>query len=227
MRQGFSRPTPATIVALLALVAALITGSAYAAGRIDGRAVKVKSLPGNRLKLGSVPANRLKPGAIPAALSGPITGSQIDERSLGQVPSAGYADVAGFAQSATDAETAINAVNAVDAQTVNGHAAGCQPGTTPFAGACWQTSPNETPVTAPVAAAACASQGGTLPEALQLAAFAQQPDISLDAEEWSSDVTNVSGLDVYGVVTVSTVGALNFSLGTNTKTYRCVIPLLV
>jgi hypothetical protein len=226
MRQGFGRPTPATIVALLALVAAL-GGSAYAAGRIDGRTVKVKSLPGNRLKLGSVPANRLKRGAIQATVSGPITGSQIDERSLGQVPSAGYADVAGFAQSAVDAETAINAVNAVDAQTVNGHGAGCQPGTTPFAGACWQTSANATPVTAPVAAAACAAQGGTLPEALQLAAFAQQPDIKVESEEWSSDVTNVSGLNVYGVVTVSTVGALNFSLGTNTRPYRCVIPLVV
>src|SRR3954447_20522624 len=108
MRQWFGRPTPATIVALLALVAAL-AGSAYAAGRIDGRALKVKSLPGNRLKLGSVPANRLRPGAIQAAVSGQITGSQIDERSLGQVPSAGYADVAGFAQSAIDAETATNA----------------------------------------------------------------------------------------------------------------------
>jgi len=226
MRQGFRRPTPATIVALLALVAAL-TGSAYAAGRIDGRAVKVKSLPGNRLKLGSVPANRLKPGAIQAGVSGPITGSQIDERSLGQVPSAGYADVAGFARSATDAETAINAVNAVDAQTVNGHAAGCQPGTTPFAGACWQTSANETPVTAPVAAAACAAQGGTLPEALQLAAFAQQPGISLLADEWSSDIGNISGVNLYAVITVSPVGDVNYTLATNTRQYRCVIPLLV
>lgn len=225
MRQGFGRPTPATIVALLALVAAL-TGSAYAAGRIDGRAVKVRSLPGNRLKPRSVPANRLKAGAIQAAVSGQITGSQIDERSLGQVPSAGYADVAGFAQSATDAETAINAVNAVDAQTVNGHAAGCQPGTTPFAGACWQTSPN-TPVTAPVAAAACAAQGGTLPEALQLAAFAQQPDITLLGEEWSSDIPVVTGPDVYGVVVVQPNGAVGFATATNTRQYRCVIPLLV
>jgi hypothetical protein len=226
MRQGFRRPAPATIVALLALVAAL-TGSAYAAGRIDGRAVKVKSLPGNRLKLGSVPVNRLRPGAIQAAVSGPITGSQIDERSLGQVPSAGYADVAGFARSATDAETAINAVNAVDAQTVNGHAAGCQPGTTPFAGACWQASPNETPVTAPVAAAACAAQGGTLPEALQLAAFSQQPDVALSGEEWSGELTTFSGENAYGVVTVNPSGGLNSKLSTDLKTYRCVIPLLV
>jgi hypothetical protein len=78
-----------------------------------------------------------------------------------------------------------------------------------------------------VAAAACGGQGGTLPEALQLVAFAQQPDIKVENEEWSSDITNVSGLNVYGVVTVSTVGALNFSLGTNTKPNRCVIPLLV
>jgi hypothetical protein len=228
MRQRFGRPTPATIVALIALVAAL-AGSAYAAGRIDGRAVRVKSLPGNRLKPRSVPANRLKPGVIPAAVgvSGQITGSQIDERSLGQVPSAGYADVAGFAASATEAETALNAVNAVDSQSVNGHTAGCLPGTTPFAGACWQNSANETAVTAPVAAAACAAQGGTLPEALELAAFAQQPDVVLSGEEWSSDITNVSGLNVYGVVTVSSTSALNFTLGTNLRTYRCVIPIVV
>ncbi len=226
MRQGFRRPTPATIVALLALVAAL-AGSAYAAGRIDGRAVRVKSLPGNRLKLGSVPANRLRPGAIQAAVTGPITGSQIDERSLGQVPSAGYADVAGFARSATDAETAINAVNAVDAQTVNGHAAGCQPGTTPFAGACWQTSANETPVTAPVAAAACAAQGGTLPEALQLAAFSQQPDIALSANEWTSDIPVFSGPGTYGVITVSPTGEIDSATFSSNRQYRCVIPLLV
>ncbi len=200
MRQGF-RPTPAAIVALIALVAAL-AGSAYAGGRINGRTVKVKSLPGNRLKPSSVPGNRLKPHSIPAnrlrpgvlrtALSGQITGSQIDERSLGQVPSAGYADIAGTAQTATDAQTAVNAVNAVNASTVNGHGAGCLAGTTPFAGACWQTSANEAAVTAPVAAAACAAQGGTLPEALQLAAFAQQPDVTLaEGDEWSGDITNV------------------------------------
>src|SRR5215207_10727330 len=73
MWQRFGRQTPATIVALVAVVVAL-AGSAYAAGRIDGRAVRVKSLPGNRLKPRSVPANRLKPGVIPAAtgISGQI-----------------------------------------------------------------------------------------------------------------------------------------------------------
>ena len=105
------------------------------------------------------------------------------------MPSAAYADVAGTAQTAIDAQTAVDAVNAVNSETVNGHGAGCMSGTMPFAGACWQTSANETPVTAPVAAAACAAQGGALPEALQLAAFAQQPDIKLEGEEWSGELT--------------------------------------
>ncbi len=147
MSQRFRRPTPATIVALVALLAAL-AGSAYAAGRIDGRTLRVKSLPGNRLKLGSVPANRLKPGVLPtgSGIVEPITGSQIDERSLGQVPSAAYADVAGAAQTAIEAQTALDAVNAVDSETVNGHSAGCMAGTVPFAGACWQSSASESAV---------------------------------------------------------------------------------
>jgi hypothetical protein len=228
MRQGFRRPSPATIVALVALFAAL-AGSAYAAGRIDGRTLRVKSLPGNRLKLGSVPANRLKPGAPPTATAivEPITGSQIDERSLGQVPSAAYADVAASAQTAIEAQTALDAVNAVNAETINGHSAGCMAGTVLFAGACWQSSASGSAVTAPVAAAACAAQGGTLPEALQLAAFAQQPDIQLKGDEWSGDLTNFSGSNAYGVLTVVPTSAIDMALPTATRQYRCVIPIVV
>ena len=227
MWQGLGRPGPATILAMLALVAAL-AGTAYAAGRIDGREVKVKSLPGNRLRLGSVPANRLRPGVLGARIPGQITGSQIDERSLGQVPSAAYADIAGTAQSALDAQTAINAVNAVNASTVNGHGAGCLPGTEPFAGACWQTSASEAAATAPAAAVSCAAQGGTLPEALQLAAFAQQPGIKLhEAGEWSSDLTNYSGSNAYGVLTVTATSVIEMALPSGTRHYRCVVPLVV
>ncbi len=106
------------------------------------------------------------------------------------MPSAGYADLAGTAATAGEAQTALNAVNAVDASTVNGHGAGCRAGTTPFAGACWDTSANPAAVTAPVAASACAARGGSLPEALELAAFAQQPDVALASEEWTGDMTN-------------------------------------
>ncbi len=211
MGQGIRRPSPALGVAVLALFIAL-GGTVYAAkkARIDGRAVKVKSLPGNRLKLRSIPANRLKPGVLAAAGANQkalITGAEIDELSLGQVPNAAHAETADTAKSAIDAQTALNAVNAITAQSVNGHEAGCLPGTEAFAGACWQTSPSETAVSAPAAANSCAVQGGTLPEALQLAAFSQQPGVVLGAgEEWSSDITNFSPENVFAVVTVSAGG---------------------
>jgi hypothetical protein len=223
-------PSPALVVAALALFVAL-GGTVYAAkkAKLDGRAIRVKSIPGNRVKPHSIAANRLKPNVL-AGLGGhdgKITGAEIDLLSLGQVPSAAHAETADTAQSAVDAETALNAVNAVNATNVNGHTAGCAPGTQQFAGACWQLSSSETALSAPAAAASCATQGGALPEALQLATFAQEPGVILDkGDEWSSDITNMSGEDIYAVVTVSAAGNVNFTGSTNTRKFRCVIPLL-
>jgi hypothetical protein len=231
MRRGMRLPSPALVVAGLALFVAL-GGTVYAAkkARIDGKAVKVKSLPGNRLKVKSIPANRLKPGVLKGVLagqSGPITGAEIDELTLGQVPEAAHAISADTAQSAVDAQTAVNAVNAVNAQTVNGHGAGCLPGTQLFAGACWQSFSSETAVSAPAAATSCAVQGGALPEALQLATFSQQPGVVLDGgAEWSNDIPVVSSPGLYGVVTVSASGEVASTASTNTRKYRCVIPLV-
>jgi hypothetical protein len=231
MRRGMRLPSPALVVAGLALFVAL-GGTVYAAkkARIDGKAVKVKSLPGNRLKVKSIPANRLKPGVLKGVLagqSGLITGAEVDELTLGQVPEAAHAISADTAQSAVDAQTAVNAVNAVNAQTVNGHGAGCLPGTQLFAGACWQSFSSETAVSAPAAATSCAVQGGTLPEALQLAAFSQQPGVVLDGgTEWTSDIPVVSSPGLYGVVTVSASGEVASTASTNTRKYRCVIPLV-
>jgi hypothetical protein len=223
MGRGLRR-LPVLVIAGVALAAAL-GGTGYAAGKIDGRAIKAKSLPGNRLAIGSVPGNRLKPGALQgsALAPGSITGIQIDASTLGQVPSAIHADVA---ESARDAETALNAANAENARTVNGYEAGCGSGTRAFAGACWQSGAGETALSAPAAAAACAAQGGELPEALALAAFSQQPGVTLAGDEWSGDLTNVSGVDAYAVITVSSAGQINFVASTSTKKFRCVLPLV-
>jgi hypothetical protein len=231
MRQGKRRlPSPAFVVAALALFVAL-GGTVYAAkkAKLDGKAIKVKSIPGNRVKPRSIAANRLKPGVLADAggHSGKITGAEIDLLSLGQVPSAAHAETADRAQSAGDAETALNAVNAVTASTVNGHFAGCLPGTREFAGACWQSSPSETALSAPAAAASCAAQGGALPEALQLAAFAQEPGVILDkGNEWSSDITSYTGPNLYSVATVSSSADVESNGSTNPHKFRCVIPLL-
>jgi len=248
MRQGLRRQSPALAVAALALFVAL-GGSVYAAKRakINGRAIRAKSIPGNRLKPRSVAANRLKPhsigakllqphsitvdllkpGTIPeVAADAPLNGSDINELTLGQVPSAAHADAADTAQSAVDAQTALNAVNAVDAQTVNGHSVGCMPGTQSFAGACWESTASAS-VNAPTAARKCAGRGGELPGALALAAFAEEPGVNLDLEdEWSSDLTTFSGPNAYAVVVVSDNSVLNTELSNQTHPYRCVIPLL-
>lgn len=231
MRQGMRLPSPGLAIAALALFLAL-GGTVYAAqkAKISGRAIKVKSLPGNRLRPGSVAIDRLSPATISSLRSqqsGQVTGAEIDELSLGQVPEAAHATTADTAQSAVDAQTAVNAVNAINATNVNGHEAGCLPGTQSFAGACWQSSANETALSAPAAASSCATQGGTLPEALQLSAFAQQPGVILDkGDEWSGDISVVSAPGLYGVVTVAASGEVAFTASTNTRKFRCVIPLL-
>lgn len=225
MSRGLRRQAPALVVAALALMAAL-GGTVYAAGKISGRSIKVKSLPGNRLAIGSVPGNRLKPGALRGGQLAPgsITGIQVDASTLGQVPSAVHAETA---DSARDSETALQAANAENARKVNGYEAGCKSGTRPFAGACWQTAAGESALNAPAAASACASQGGELPDALSLVAFSQQPGVALaTGDEWSGDLTNLSGLDVYAVVTVSASGQVNSAASSATKKFRCVLPLV-
>jgi hypothetical protein len=248
MSRGVRRHGPVLVAAAVVLVAAL-GGTVYAAEKINGHAIKVKSLPGNRLAPRSVPGNRLKPGSIraealaPGAIQadqlapgsirgeqlapGSVTGVQIDVASLGTVPAAGHADTADNAISAKDAETALNAANAQSAKTINGFSAGCRTGTRSFAGACWQVNSSNGAVTATAAAADCAAAGGELPNALLLAAFSKQPGISLAAsDEWTNTVTNVSGPGLYGVVTVTTSGAVSSELATKNLKYRCVIPLL-
>lgn len=225
MGKGLGRRSPALLVACVALFAAL-GGSVYAATKIDGHTVRAKSLPGNRLVPGSTPGNRLKAGTVTANLLAPgsIPGAKVDTATIGQVPSAAHAD---SADSARDAETALNAVNAIDAKRVNGHSVGCAAGTRFFAGACWQTTISEAALTAPAAVIDCANQGGELPTALALAAFSRQPGITLaGGDEWSGDITNMSGENLYAVVTVTSGGSLNYVLSNLTKQYRCVIPLV-
>lgn len=88
------RPSPAMIVAILALFVAL-GGTVYAASTINGKSVKKNSLPGNRIKQKTVTGNRLK--------NDTITGTQVNEATLGKVPAASTADVATTALSANPA----------------------------------------------------------------------------------------------------------------------------
>ena len=224
MGKGIRRQAPALLVAFVALVAAL-GGTVYAAAKIDGKTIRVKSLPGNRLAPASLPGDRLKPGTVAAdrLVPGSVTGAQIDAASLGQVPSAAHAD---NAASAHDAQTALHAVSALDADRVNGHSAGCKPPARLFAGACWGAA-GEAAVPAPAAALACATEGGELPSALALAAFSQQPGVTLAPEdEWTGELASYTTVDSYSVATVSAAAEIGASVSTASRKYRCVIPLV-
>ena len=144
-RWGWHRPSPALLIACVALFVALGGTVVAATKKLDGHTIRVKSLPGNRLTLGSVPGNRLKPGTISGAglAPGSVKGEQIDAGSLGQVPSAARAD---FAETAHRAQTATAADHATDATTVNGRSVGCVEGTREFAGACWDLRSGTTAV---------------------------------------------------------------------------------
>jgi hypothetical protein len=89
--------TFANAIALVALFASL-GGTVYAAGGFSGK----------EIRKGSIPADRLAPGSV--------GGAQVDEASLGQVPSAARADQAARAQRAERAESAGRAEQAQRAQ---------------------------------------------------------------------------------------------------------------
>jgi hypothetical protein len=218
------RPSPALVIACLALFVAL-GGTVLAATKIDGHTIRVRSLPGNRLEVGTVAGNRLRPGTIPgnriAAAS--LKGDQIDVGTLGQVPNAAHAD---SADNARHAATATAADHATDATTVNGRSVGCPSGRREFGGACWDLMASSVPLNAIEAAEACAIRGGELPEALELLAFNRQPGIApVVGGEWTNTM-RVDDKDLYSVVMVENVSHVRVIDPALQHQYRCVAPLL-
>lgn len=193
MKRLTDRLTYANMMATVAVFIAL-GGSAYAASKINGKTIKVKSIPGNRLKPNTV------------------TGTQVNESTLAQVPSAAQAN------------TATSAASAANATTVNGHTAECKAGTQPFAGSCWESAPRPA-ATQPAAAAACTSLGGTLPSASDLVSFSKVATLSA-GDEWTDEIDTVTAENVFTVITVSPEGKVNLDAPSDTKQYRCVVPLV-
>jgi hypothetical protein len=223
-RSGWRRPSPALVIACLALFVAL-GGTVLAATKIDGRTIQVKSLPGNRLAVGSVPGNRLRPGTIPGSRLAPgsVKGDQIDVETLGQVPTATHAD---SADTARRSQTAIAADHATDASTVNGRAVGCGTGQREFAGACWDLKLHTTSANAIEAGVVCASEGGELPGAVALLAFNRQPGVQADpGGELTSDI-RLESRDFWSVALVEGTTHVSIVDSPLPFDFRCVTPLL-
>jgi hypothetical protein len=128
-------PSPALIVASIALVFAIAGGIGYAASKISGSRLKDHSVAGKKLKGHTIGAGKLKDHtltgrqmkskSIPGGKLKPdtVTGKQVKESTLGKVPSAAQADNATNATNATNANhatSADNATNANNAMTVGG-----------------------------------------------------------------------------------------------------------
>jgi hypothetical protein len=223
-RSGWRRPSPALVIACLALFVAL-GGTVLAATKIDGRAIRVKSLPGNRLQPASVPGNRLRKGTIPGnrIAPGSLKGSRIDVGTLRQVPNAAHAD---SADTAHRAQTAVAADHAADATTINGHAVGCAQGRREWAGACWDVKPSEAAVTLDEAVAACAARGGALPDVISLFGFAREPGTQMSFEgEWTNEIVTVTATE-YDVFTVNQSREIGKVAPTQPHDFRCVTPFL-
>src|SRR4051794_10747425 len=100
------KPTPGTLIAMVALVVAL-AGSAYAAIKIDTQNIRRGAVTAKKLATGAVTNRSIAPDAV--------TGDKVVESTLDQVPNAARAATA---DQATDAANAANADQAGNATTV-------------------------------------------------------------------------------------------------------------
>lgn len=213
-RSRLRRPSPALVVACLALFIAL-GGTVLAATKIDGRTIKVKSLPGNRVAVASLPGNRLAPKSI--------NGDQIDITTLGQVPSADHAT---SADSARRADTAAVADHAADATQINGRSVGCAEGEREFAGACWDVRLHPAQLTIVEAAAACGREGGELPAPFSVLAFNAVSGVPEDTGgEWTSAV-RVESAGFFSPIVAEGIEGLRPESRIARLHFRCVTPLL-
>jgi hypothetical protein len=144
MKIAVTRPSPAMVVAVIALIAAL-SGSAYAA--LGKNSVGTKQLKARAVTSGKIANNAVTSAKV---AKNSLTGADINVGALGTVP------------------TATNADSAGNAGTVGGHAASCPGGTVLIRGVCFDATPNAEAPNLKAAADSCASKGGFLPSPMEL-----------------------------------------------------------
>ena len=200
--------TYANVMATLAFFVA-IGGTTLAATKIDGGTIEKGTIPGKALKNSTIKAKKVKADTL--------TGAQIQEGSLGKVPSAAAAD---------------NATTAGNAQTVGGKSAAqltdsCPGDTTLYGGVCIETATRPS-ATWPTAAKACADDGGRLPGLEELEAYRRIPGVTLANGELTSSYLDANDIDPAGelAIVISDTGLprSNLDYDDSFAPYRCVFP---
>lgn len=200
-------PSPAMVVAILALILAL-TGSAYAA--LAKNSVGTRQLKSKAVTTGKIARNAVNSSKV---ANNSLTGQDINVGALGTVPKASSAD------------------SAQNANTVGGHAAACPPGTTLLRGTCFDSSPNPLIASVTAAADACAQRGGWLPTPLELYAVRGVVNlgtgVGTDHTYTDSYYGNTNGGD-YRTIVIDGTGALSEQDPGDSASahYVCAYPLV-
>jgi len=158
MRQRIGRPSPALVIAMVALITSL-TGSAWAAfgdqafrrnkkPRIAKNSVGTRQLKAKAVRTGKIARNAVNSAKVK---NNSLTGADINVNKIGVVPSA------------------ISAAHASNADTLGAnHGAACPPGSTLIRGLCFDLALNPAVGGVKSAATACAAKGGYLPTPMEL-----------------------------------------------------------
>jgi hypothetical protein len=206
MQPRTRRPSPALIVAIIALIAAL-AGTSYAAVKqLPKNSVGTKQLKSKAVTTGKI-ANNAVTGAKVA--SNTLTGADVNLSQLGTVPNASSAQ------------------SGNDANTVSGHAAACPGGSTLIRGVCYDLALNPVVAGVKAAATACQAKGGYLPTPMQL--FSIRDVINLGsgvAPDYAVSDQYYADNTVYKTITVDGSGKMEeLGIASPTK-YICAYELV-
>ncbi len=200
------RPSPAMVVAVVALIVAL-TGSAYAALKVPRNSVGTRQLKAKSVTNGKL-ANEAVTGAKIA--EGTITGQNVNLGALGTVPQA------------------ANAANAAEAAKLDGHSASCPEHTTLIHSLCYETSSTEAP-NLKAAAEGCSAKGGYLPTPMQLYSVKGVLNLGTGVgtdKRFTDDVYSKVGEGHPSTIVIDGAGNLYEQEITQPARYNCVYPLV-
>jgi hypothetical protein len=206
------RPSPALIVAIIALITAL-AGTAWAAKSLPKASVGPRQLKSSAVTTGKIANNAVTGDKV---ANGSLSGADISLDKLGTVPSAGHASSADLAAALADG--------------AEKRTAGCPAGATDIRGICFDKNLSAKVKGVKAAADACAAKGGWLPTPLELYSVRNviflgegtPPDYAV-SDDYFADPPTQSG---YSSIVVSSSGAMTIVTAEADVKYICAYPLV-
>lgn len=206
------RPSPALIIAIIALITAL-AGTAWAAKSLPKASVGPRQLKSSAVTTGKIANNAVTGDKV---ANGSLSGADISLDKLGTVPSAVHASSADLASALSDGPEK--------------RAAGCPAGATDIRGICFDKNLSAKVKGVKAAADACAAKGGWLPTPLELYSVRNviflgegtPPDYTV-SDDYFADPPTQSG---YSSIVVSSSGAMTIVTAEADVKYICAYPLV-